>query len=56
MMNPHIQTIAAVVATLNKVKVEGEEDMNRMLASIQTLKAMKGEMENEADHQCRENV
>lgn len=55
-MNPHIQTIAAVIATLNKIEVKGSDNLNALLASIQTLTAMKGEMENETDHQHRENV
>lgn len=55
-MNERIQTIAAVLATLNKIEVKGAENLNGLLACIQTLTALKGEMENDADHKPRENV
>lgn len=55
-MTEHIQTIAAVIATLNKIEVKGEANLNGLLASIQTLQTLKGAMENETDHQHRENA
>lgn len=55
-MKEHILTIAAVIAALDKIEVKGEANLNGLLASIQTLKTLKGAMENEADHQHRENV
>lgn len=55
-MKEQIQNITAVIATLDKIEVKGEENMSRLLACIQTLKTLKGAMENEADHQQRENV
>jgi len=55
-MNEHIRTITAVIAELDRIEVKGETNLNSLLASIQTLKKLKGEMENEADHQHRENV
>jgi len=47
----HIKTIAAVIATLDKIEVKGEENLNSLLASIQTLKKLKGAMEDETDNQ-----
>ena len=55
-MKEHTKTIAAVVAALNEIEVKGADNLNRLLASIQTLTKLKGEMENEADHEHRENV
>jgi hypothetical protein len=50
-MKEHTKTVAAVIATLDKIEVKGEENLNALLASIQTLKKLKGAMENEADNQ-----
>ena len=39
-----IESIQAVINTLNFISVRGVEDMNRMLGSIQTLANVKAEL------------
>lgn len=50
-MKEYSKTIAAVIATLDKIEVKGEVNLNGLLASIQTLKGLKEKMENETDNQ-----
>lgn len=43
-----VESIQAVINTLNVVSVSGVENMNRMLGSIQTLARVKEELGKEA--------
>lgn len=40
-----VRTIDAVKASLNRVEVHGEGNLNALLAAIQTLSALRGTLE-----------
>lgn len=59
------EIVKSLIITLNKISVNGEENMDMLLGCIQTLKNLletikevqeKGAMENDAEHQQGENV
>jgi hypothetical protein len=59
------EIIKSLIITLNKISVNGEENMDMLLGCIQTLKNLletikkaqeKGATENEAENQQGENV
>ena len=47
-MDKIAEKIQAVINTLNIIPVSGEANLNHMLGSIQTLRAVKAEMEKGA--------
>lgn len=46
----HINTLNSVIYVLNTIEVKGKANLDRLLASIQTLEKMKEEMQHETDH------
>ena len=47
-MDKIAEKIQAVINTLNIIPVSGEENLSRLLGSIQTLRVVKAEMEKGA--------
>ena len=45
-----IEILKKVIATLDNIEVHGKENLNRLLACIQTLENVCAEVENEADN------
>ena len=41
------KTLNALLATLNQIEVKGKQNLDRLLACIQTLERMKEEAEND---------
>ena len=50
------QTMRALLATLNSVTVQGEENLNKLLACIQTVKKALAETQKEAHNAHHDSV
>lgn len=50
-----MDTLTNVIYTLNLVEVKGKENLNRLLACIQTLEEFKAALETEVKKNATEN-
>jgi len=50
-----VTIVASVIFALNKVEVKGKENLNGLLACIQTLEKLKNAMEQEVTKNAAEN-